>query len=522
MVAPPSARAAPVAGPRLRGRSSTPPPTLRFASSSKTKKAQLIIAIGALCAALIQLPLGANIGVVMLALFGIGCGLAGFARADGYNMGAWVCFLFALGNILVALYAKTLVGQPIDSNLDAPFESFLVLDVGCLALVFSFLVARRLNVGAPILRATENPGTLLTLSWGSFAMGSVFWLLNRLAQDPEQGSGFGGWALFVNLFLMAIIARTAYRRIAKPDGRKLDAVLIVMIVVGIVTGVLDNAKTASALPPLSFFATLLFFEGSLEKRWLAATAIGGLLFATVLAPVTHIYRSLDIQDLSLRDRIDLVETESARMLKGSTFAEYGQLASEAFEGGYYDYFGHGQGQMLVGRYASIQQVDPVIDAIDESGPLGGDILWPAIGRSLPKVLNPNKPEDMEAFTILFRLGLIGKGAGKYPTVPLIAQSYAAYGMVGVLLIPLGTFLVFMLSLKKVSWDLRRNVFSIFFFCQFCIVYVNQGDFSQYTGMVLRGFPVFVVVFVMLQRIHRLASARSWRRAPIFRKVPETR
>src|SRR4051794_10940077 len=196
-----SDRVPPVGRRPLQSKSITLGPTLGFASSSKTQKAQLIIAIGALCAALIQLPLGANIGVLVLALFGIGCGLAGFARADGYNMGAWVCFLFALGNILVALYAKTLVGQPIDSNLDAPFESFLVLDVGCLALVFSFLVARRLNVGAPILRATENPGTLLTLSWGSFGMGSLFWLLNRLAQDPEQGSGFGGWALFVNLFL---------------------------------------------------------------------------------------------------------------------------------------------------------------------------------------------------------------------------------------------------------------------------------------------------------------------------------
>lgn len=451
----------------------------------------------------------------MLALFGIVCGLGGFTRAGGYNMGAWVCFLFALGNILVALYAKTLLGQSIDSNLDSPFQSFLALDIGCVALIFSFWLARRVNVGAPILKPTENPGTLLVLSWGSFGMGCLFWILNRIAQDPEQGSGFGGWALFVNLLLMAIIARTAYRRVAKPHANKLDAVLVIMILVGIVTGVLDNAKTASALPPLSFFATLLFFEGRLERRWLVATLIGGLLFAVVLAPITHIYRSLDIQDLSLSDRIDLVQTETARMMNGHTFVEYEQFASEAFEGGYYDYFGHGQGQMLVGRYASIQQVDPVIHAIDESGPLGGDVLWPAIGRSLPKVLNPNKPADMEAFTILFRLGLIGEGAGKYPTVPLVAQAYAAYGMRGLLLIPLATFLVFMLALKKVSWDLQRNVFAIFFFCQFCVVYVNQGDFSQYTGMVLRGFPVFVVVFVALERIHRLATARARRRRALL-------
>jgi len=86
---------------------------------------------------------------------------------------------------------------------------------------------------------------------------------------------------------------------------------------------------------------------------------------------------------------------------------------------------------------------------------------------------------------------------------LLAQSYAGYGVVGVVLIPLLTFTAFLLALRKLGWNLHRNVFGIFFFCVFIVVYANQGDLSQYAGSVLRNFPLLAALLWWLTRICRV-------------------
>lgn len=77
-------------------------------------------------AALIQLPLGADPVVLAIAMASTGLGLFAFLALGAYNLGAWVVLLYTLGNVMVALYAKTALGQPLDSH-STPVMSFLVL-----------------------------------------------------------------------------------------------------------------------------------------------------------------------------------------------------------------------------------------------------------------------------------------------------------------------------------------------------------------------------------------------------------
>ena len=156
--------------------------------------------------------------------------------------------------------------------------------------------------------------------------------------------------------------------------------------------------------------------------------------------------------------------------------------------------------MLLGRYASVQQIDPVIASVNRHGTLGGSVIWPSFARALPSFIYPDKPRYIESYRLLVHLGLINPEGGKYPTVPLVAQSYAGFGVVGLLLIPFLTFLGYLLALKKLGWKLYRNVFTTFFFCVFTVVYANQGDFGQYAGSVLRGFPLLAAVLWLLMRI----------------------
>ena len=484
-------------------------PMLRLSS----RRVVLYFGVAALVAVLVQLLLGASPWIVMLTMIIITLGLLSFAVIGAYNLGAWLALFYVLGNVLVALYAKTLFGQTLDSHLYAPLDSFLVLTITTSALFVALIVARYVKLGRPLLRPTHKPKTLAWLSWGSLLLGVLFWFLNQYFQGPG-GTGFGGVAVFNGLILMAVIARTALLLENGQAKRTMDGRLALIMAVSVFLGLLSNSKTYAAYPVVSYFATLLFFRRGLPWRYIVLLAVGGLLFVTVLVPLIQAWRYLGEQQMTIAQRVGLIAKGSGEVLEGRNLEHFKQLAAIQFRGGYYNYFGgNGRSQSLLGRYTSVQQNDPVIAQVNRQGTIGGSVIWPALTRLLPRFLYPNKPKYIEGYHILVDLGLINPEGGKFPSVPLAGQAYAGYGWIGVLTIPFFTFLGFLLVLKKLGWNLYRNVFAIFFFCDFIIVYAGQGDLGQYIGAVLRGFPLFVIVFWLLIAASRI----RWRAVAVLRR-----
>ena len=305
---------------------------------------------------------------------------------------------------------------------------------------------------------------------------------------------------------MGVIARTAMI-MERSDGRRsLDTTLLLIIALCTIMGLLDNSKAEVALPVVAYFATSLFYRGGVTLRQVGAATVGFFLMTALVGPMIHAFRGLGIQAMPWRQRMSLIERVVKDALARGDLKTYQQLASGQFRNGYYNYFGQGDRQMLLGRYASIQEIDPVIASVDRRGTVGGSVIWPSFERLLPSALDRDKPRYIEGYHLLVRLGLNDPRGGKYPTVPLLAQSYAGYGAIGVLVIPLFTFLGFMLVLKKLGWDLHRNVFAIFFFCVFIVVYSNQGDVGQYAHGALRTFPLLAAVLWLLNRISRRRAA----------------
>jgi cytochrome b561 len=76
---------------------------------------------------------------------------------------------------------------------------------------------------------------------------------------------------------------------------------------------------------------------------------------------------------------------------------------------------------------------------------------------------------------------------------------------GLIVIPFLTFVGFLLALKKLGWYLYRNVFAIFFFCVFIVVYTNQADMATYAETALRTFPLLASLLWLLIRTHRLLA-----------------
>lgn len=463
-----------------------------------------ILGVLAAMAAPVQLALGADPVVLTIAVASIGLGLSGFMALGAYNLGGWVVLLYTLGNVMVALYAKTALRQPLHSHLSTPALSFLVLLV-CIGVMFiAVLLARLLPIGRPLFGPTGDLRFLAFLSWTCFGLGAISWLLNRWLLEPENG-GFGGLALFRDLLVMAVIARTALLLLRGGHRWNLDVSLVLMMAAALLMGFLDNEKTAAALPVVGHFLTVLFFRRGLPWRSVVLLAAGAIVFVAFLAPVIHALRAMGQQQLDLGQRMEFVVQHLTQLAADPAgLDEFDELAAQQFERGYYDYFGgEGKGQMLLGRFVSVQQIDPVIAAVDRSGPRSGDAVWPALARLAPGFLLPGKPEFTEAYHTLVHYRLIDRQGGKFPTLPLAGQSYAAYGWVGVALIPFFTFLAFFLAIRKLGWNLYQNVYAIFFLCSFVLIYSSQGDFGQYMGAVLRNFPLLTVVFCLIRLSYRL-------------------
>jgi len=447
----------------------------------------------------VQIALGADLAVLTLAMIASLAGIAGFYLAGPRCTAGWLTFFFVLGNAIIALAAKTAFLQPLDSYLYGPLVSFAALAAGSAVLLLALIVSLMIPVGRAVFRPAGDPRVLRFLSNSTFVVGTVFWYLNRMFQDPD-GSGFGGIGVFWNLVLMAVITRTAMLLEQSGDRRSIDGRLVLMLIACVAMGMLDNSKTVVALPIVAYFATSVFYRGGVTLRQAGAGALGLMIMAAVIGPMIHAYRVLGIQEVGWRERVGLIERGLANVSINGLFERYEHLSSSSFSSGYSNYFGDNRGQMLLGRYASIQHIDPVIATISKHGTVGGTVIWPSFARLVPSFISPDKPRNMEGYKILVHLGLIDPQGGKFPTVPLLAQSYAGYGIVGLLVIPFFTFLGFLLALKKLGWRLHRNVFAIFFFCMFVVVYGNQGDLSQYSGAVLREFPLLAAALWVLIRV----------------------
>lgn len=472
----------------------------------KGKRFTFALAIGAIACAVVQLALGGSPVTVALCLAAIGPGLLAMAVFGLFHVGSWIALFYTLGNTLMALYSKTLVGQGLDTNLEAPDESFLVLLLSSWILFFALLTANRIRLGQAIFKDSEQPTRLRFMAWGCFIVGAGASVITRVLTNVDDlDSSFGGAAIFRELLFMAVILRTAWLLESSGDRRSIDFTGGLFLVVAVVGGLIDNQKTAAALPVVAYFATVMFYRRGISARFILVLGIGAVVFGGVISPIVHTLRFLGQQSMTLSERAEFISDVVSRVVADPHQLDAMKvIAEQQFEGGYYNYYGaDGRSQMLLGRYASVQQIDPVISMSNRRGYQGDDALWPALPRLLPRFLNEDKKPYIEEYYTLVHFGLIDPEGGKFPTLPIAGQSYAAYGLLGVVLVPFGAFLLLFLVLKKLGWSMERNPFAIFFMVQFAIVYASQGSFAQYVGTALRFWPTLAAVLVILRMLSRV-------------------
>lgn len=168
----------------------------RFINLGNRPSISLILVVVAI-PVLAQLALGANVVVLALVAAASLTGLMTLRLMGSYNIAGWLSALFVLGNALIAIYAKTLFGQAVDSYLYAPLDSFFVLAIGTAELLIATLLVYYLPVGKAIFRPVRNVKFLSFISLATFLLGTVFWCLNLMYEGIDRlGWGFRPLFLF--------------------------------------------------------------------------------------------------------------------------------------------------------------------------------------------------------------------------------------------------------------------------------------------------------------------------------------
>lgn len=417
-----------------------------------------------------------------------------------------------------ALLVKTLAGQPVHSNLQVPDLSAGYLLLGFGAITIGYGVARtvvRPSHSAEHLRhLTRHEPNLIRLAVPTFLAGAVFLFLQTqfrpIAVDGGfEPGGFGGFGTFYPLLPLGIALQAAMV-VRQPVIGRHKAVLAVMMLVVLALTLADNTKR-TLFDCLLVTALVFVVHGArLRLRWIIPAGVSAAVLLALVMPAVQIVRTM--ADVRSTARI------------GATWAvlrEHGfhpvRLAASA-------------NQLATGhqrvwrdsyifplawnteRFTMIQPIDLVARGLDEFGTIGGADLWrdPAEtllpGFLLTKTL-ANAPDR-----IAWHYGFRENGSIARPVVGLIASSLAAFGVAGVMLLPMLAAGLAFAALDWLGGRLRGNVWAAFILA--ATSFLAEKEVSTTLSFFCRSYPFLLLVAACLLLIGRVRRPRPVRVIPI--------
>jgi hypothetical protein len=474
--------------------------SLNMNPANLTKPVFNILWYSSLICIILQLFLGADLAVALADFGCITLGLYGLRLYSVFNAGAVMILFYSVGNVILALYVKTVLLQPLDSYLFAPVTSYMAELVTITAAILALGVVAKLDIGPPVLPAELDARKLNRLARLAALVGMAAWLESH-HYHAASGENFDGFAGLRDMLFLAVICKTASLIMRKSSRSYVDPELAAILIASMALGFLANSKTYTFLPVVAYISAIFFFEGKISITRIVIFAAAGGFFLIFVSPLIQAFRFLGQMRVNFFERIHLIGSALTSPNYSTLLSRLRANASSLYGEGYYDYFrDHANWVVVASRYASVQQIDPVIARVQLWGFQQVPVITGALAGIVPHIIYRAKLPFSTAYYILLQLGFVSINSGKSPTLPIAGELYATNGLIEVFFGTLTVFLIFFLVLKKLAWDLRRNVFAIFFFVDFTFVYASQGAAEQYVNAALREFPTYAVIILLMRYI----------------------
>jgi hypothetical protein len=451
---------------------------------------------------LFQLLLGGDPVIILLCLLSeavclFPVYLYGLGRTVGIlYIGVWLAFSFS------ALLGKTILFQPIDSNLFNPILTFCVTLAGSLALTIAAMAAYLFkplqNNAVPPL---TNPGVLRIISYIFTVIGIGVFLIATYI--PKSSLVYNIAIQLSPFFIYAYICEIARTLIVSNKNRIFSLYGVFLTVLSLYFGLSGNSKTGILQVGLAFILCIFSFRARLKWPILVGGAVTLIFLSEFIFPAVHIVRNY-------RDRlnpfeISLVTAQTAANLmigdkettamRDALVVDAGNGDPDAYQNVYF-----GSKQIWLDRATNTGFIDAVARRVDFGGPfLGAHFILDQTFGFLPRQFDPNKTTTFSASggdRVTQAFGLTARDQLDYATVPMPIELYVAGGFSFIFIITIPLIFLLLMEINFIAFEFQSNIWSVGLILTYGMLFY-AGTYDMYIFLMARQIPANALIIAAL-------------------------
>lgn len=346
---------------------------------------------------------------------------------------------FALRTIVISQFAKVLLFEPADKNLEAPQLTISVYAAFFFcALLGTFIFCRvRLPLPKPLESLTEAQTSVLYIS--AFLTGLVASLIFEIylvtaGEQKEYNSMQSVGLAFTPLLLFSMVIAVD-ARIRRTGGRhSFDLAAFFPWIALAMLGFIDTARRNMILPTVLYLATCYLRGYRFKKRHYAVALMGIVAFSYFIGPLELYTRGFS-SGQSFKDRAYWAFHILATHHDPTELRNAAQQAVESGGGATREQYYSRPGTYQLSRFALIRADSNLISACSNGFHYGFTAIRLAFLKSIPTIFYKNKPRYTTVGDYVGGVsGVSGDREGfSFPAMSIISDSYGAFGWMGVIL-----------------------------------------------------------------------------------------
>lgn len=412
--------------------------------------------------------------------------------------------------------AKIVAGAPGQSNLQTPVTTIEINLIGTASFCAAAILIHSVLKRHKILAFNPSIERLAYVRNITFPLGMFFLIYAWAFGASDDGErDYGGLVGISNQYsyivYLAVLAET-WRILRVSEGREsLSRMLIFILAVLELRGFMQNSKLTMAAPILMYFAASISYRAYVTRPQLMALGVSACLGVFLVYPMIQVSRSMiGATGLSVEAAGEFLN----RMIDnpGSVFEEFQEMREENSEDvsdftaglGYL-----GRADDLETRFVMISTTDMIAHAAENQGLYGSGLITEGFESAMPTFLYPDKPRTDTADELVWYYNLRPCCDPAYPTIGYFADSFAALGWLGVVVIPFFCGLVFFLEVQVGGTAIRGNFIGLYLMQKDFFFIGEGGNIAWFVIETIRNIPLDIMaIFAIFYAASSLGKGRA--------------